>query len=67
MSAELGLLRLFCFFMCGVFFAPFAELAVGKFPLNLLDVFAAPIVKPLAFGALKSDEIYLGHGFFVNG
>lgn len=49
--------------MGGVRFAPFAELVVGKFALDFLDVFAAPVIEPLAFGALKSDEVYLRHSF----
>ena len=52
--------------MRGVRFAPFTEFAVGKFALNFLDIFAAPVVEALAFGALKSDEVYLWHKFWIN-
>jgi len=55
------MLGLFRFFVGSVGFAPLAEFAVGKFALNFLDVFAAPVVEPLAFGTLKSDEIDLWH------
>ena len=52
-------LGFFRFLMGSMGFAPLAEFAVRKFSLNFLDIFAAPIVEPLAFGALKPDKIGL--------
>ena len=47
--------------MAGVGFAPLAEFVVGKFALDFLDVFAAPVIEAFALSTLKSDEIYLRH------
>ncbi len=57
------MLRLFCFFVIRVRFAPFAEFVVRKLAFYFLDIFAAPVVEALACSTLKSDEIYLRHKF----
>jgi len=45
----------FCFFMRCMFPAPLAEFFEFQFAFNLADIFVAPIVEPLALGALHAD------------
>ena len=47
--------------MARVFLAPFTEFGELDFPLYFADIFAGPIIVSLAYSALQSNKIWLGH------
>ena len=51
--------------MRSVFFAPFAVFFERQFPFHFADVFMRPVIVPFAYGALKPNEIWLRHVFWL--
>jgi hypothetical protein len=45
----------------GAFFAPLAVFLERNFALHFAQVFAGPVIEPLAYGALETDKVWLGH------